>query len=73
MKHSIKAAAASFVMTASATGLKAAGWTPPGPSNLMITSAAGGAAKPQARIIAENLEATLGWQCIPEQIPATTR
>ena len=43
-------------------------WTPPGPIKLMIAFAAGGGADTQARLIAEDLEARLGWQFIPEQV-----
>ncbi len=39
----------------------AAGWTPPGPIKLLIAFRAGGGADTQARLIAEELEAKLGW------------
>ncbi len=64
MKRFLLAAAMSFVGFAA----HAADWTPPGPIKLMIAFAAGGGADTQARLIAEDLEAKLGWQFIPEQV-----
>ncbi len=46
----------------------AAGWQPPGPIKLMIAFAAGGGADTQARLIAEDLEASTGWKFIPENV-----
>ena len=43
-------------------------WTPPGPVKLMIGFRAGGGADTQARLIAEALEDSMGWQFIPEQV-----
>lgn len=68
MKQFIKAAATALVLAASASAVKAADWTPPGPIKLMIAFAAGGGADTQARLIAEDLEAKLGWKFIPEQV-----
>ncbi len=45
-----------------------ADWTPPGPIKLLIAFRAGGGADTQARLIAEELEASLGWKFIPEQV-----
>lgn len=57
-----------MALTSFATGALAEDWTPPGPIKLMIAFAAGGCADTQARLIAEDLEAKLGWKFIPEQI-----
>ncbi len=65
MLKSVAAAAAALAIGASA---QAADWTPPGPIKLMIAFAAGGGADTQARLIAEELEARMGWQFIPEQV-----
>lgn len=46
----------------------AADWQPPGPIKLMIGFAAGGGADTQARLIAEDLEASTGWKFIPENV-----
>jgi tripartite-type tricarboxylate transporter receptor subunit TctC len=46
----------------------AADWQPPGPIKLMIAFAAGGGADTQARLIAEDLEASTGWKFIPENV-----
>ena len=51
-----------------AGAVHAADWTPPGPIKLMIGFQAGGGADTQARLIAEDLEAKLGWKFIPEQV-----
>lgn len=68
MKSILKAAVAAAGFAVLATGAAAADWTPPGPIKLMIGFAAGGGADTQARLIAEELEAKLGWQFIPEQV-----
>lgn len=47
---------------------QAADWQPPGPIKLMIAFAAGGGADTQARLIAEDLEASTGWKFIPENV-----
>ena len=41
---------------------------PPGPIKLLIAFKAGGGADTQARLIAEELEAKMGWKFIPEQV-----
>jgi len=64
MRKLILAAAMSLL----AASPSAADWTPPGPIKLMIAFAAGGGADTQARLIAEELETSLGWQFIPEQV-----
>ena len=64
MKKLLLAAAFSV----SAVAAYAQDWTPPGPVKLMIAFAAGGGADTQARLIAEELEARMGWQFIPEQV-----
>ncbi|MEM8591357.1 MAG: tripartite tricarboxylate transporter substrate-binding protein [Pseudomonadota bacterium] len=64
MKRFLMAAA----MSLAAVSAQAADWAPPGPIKLMIAFAAGGGADTQARLIAEELEATMGWQFIPEQV-----
>lgn len=48
--------------------VRAADWQPPGPIKLMIGFAAGGGADTQARLIAEDLEASTGWKFIPENV-----
>lgn len=68
MKHFLTAAIAAFGIATSAGMAGAEDWTPPGPIKLMIAFAAGGGADTQARLIAEDLEAKLGWQFIPEQV-----
>ena len=61
-------AAALGIIAATALGAAAEDWKPAGPVKLMIAFAAGGGADTQARLIAEELEATLGWSFIPEQV-----
>jgi tripartite-type tricarboxylate transporter receptor subunit TctC len=68
MKRILKSAVAALGLAAMATGAFAADWTPPGPIKLMIGFAAGGGADTQARLIAEALEAKMGWKFIPEQV-----
>lgn len=60
--------AALCVVAVTAFGASAEDWKPAGPVKLMIAFAAGGGADTQARFIAEELEATLGWSFIPEQV-----
>lgn len=67
MKRILKAAVAAVGFAALATSA-AADWAPSGPIKLMIAFAAGGGADTQARLIAEELEAKMGWQFIPEQV-----
>jgi len=62
------AAAATAVVMASSTLVSAQDWAPEGPIRLMIAFAAGGGADTQARLIAEDIEAELGWSFIPEQV-----
>ena len=65
----LKAGAAALgIVAATALGAAADDWKPAGPVKLMIAFAAGGGADTQARLIAEELEATLGWSFIPEQV-----
>jgi len=61
------ALAVPFVV-ASTSNVQAAEWQPPGPIKLMIAFAAGGGADTQARLIAEDLEASTGWKFIPENV-----
>lgn len=68
MKRILKAGIAALGVAVMATGAMAADWTPPGPIKLMIGFRAGGGADTQARLIAEALEAKLGWKFIPEQV-----
>jgi len=68
MKKLMTAAVAALGLAASTFSAAAQDWTPPGPIKLMIAFAAGGGADTQARLIAEELEADLGWQFIPEQV-----
>ncbi|MEX0339241.1 MAG: Bug family tripartite tricarboxylate transporter substrate binding protein [Arenibacterium sp.] len=68
MKQILKAAVTAIALTAFSGASQASDWSPPGPIKLMIAFAAGGGADTQARLIAEDLEAKLGWQFIPEQV-----
>ncbi|MEL7346041.1 MAG: tripartite tricarboxylate transporter substrate-binding protein [Pseudomonadota bacterium] len=68
MKTLLTAAVAAIGLAASTVSASAMDWTPPGPIKLMIAFAAGGGADTQARLVAEELEAKLGWQFIPEQV-----
>lgn len=68
MKNLFKLVTGAVAGLAMATSVQAADWTPPGPIKLMIAFAAGGGADTQARLIAEDLEAKLGWKFIPEQV-----
>ncbi|MCJ7872708.1 tripartite tricarboxylate transporter substrate-binding protein [Phaeobacter sp. J2-8] len=64
----IKALAATGFVAALTTSVHASDWSPSGPVKLMIAFAAGGGADTQARLIAEDLEAKLGWELIPQQV-----
>ncbi|GAA6164441.1 tripartite tricarboxylate transporter substrate binding protein [Pelagimonas sp. KU-00592-HH] len=68
MKRFLKAGAVALSAALVATSAVAADWTPPGPIKLMIGFRAGGGADTQARLIAEELEARMGWKFIPEQV-----
>jgi tripartite-type tricarboxylate transporter receptor subunit TctC len=68
MKLMLKTAAAAIAALSIAASAHASDWTPPGPIKLMIAFRAGGGADTQARLIAEDLEAKLGWKFIPEQV-----
>ena len=68
MKKLLKKVAIAAALTFSASLIHAADWQPPGPIKLMIGFAAGGGADTQARLIAEDLEASTGWKFIPENV-----
>lgn len=68
MKRILKAGIAAMGIAVMAGGAMAADWTPPGPIKLLIAFRAGGGADTQARLIAEELEAKMGWKFIPEQV-----
>ena len=68
MKKLLKAGVAAFAALTMAGSAIAADWTPPGPITLMIGFRAGGGADTQARLIAEALEAKLGWKFLPQQV-----
>ncbi|MBL4767711.1 MAG: tripartite tricarboxylate transporter substrate-binding protein [Rhodobacteraceae bacterium] len=68
MKRILKASIAALGFALVATTAMAADWVPPGPIKMMIAFRAGGGADTQARLIAEALEAKLGWKFIPEQV-----
>ncbi len=68
MKHILKAGVVALGLALISSGVLAADWTPPGPIKMMIAFRAGGGADTQARLIAEALEAKLGWKFIPEQV-----
>lgn len=68
MKYFLKIAAGALAGLAFTSAAQAADWTPPGPIKMMIAFGAGGGADTQARLIAEDLEAALGWKFIPEQV-----
>lgn len=55
-------------LVATSTIVHADDWEPPGPIKLMIAFAAGGGADTQARLIAEEIEASTGWKFIPENV-----
>lgn len=59
---------AALCLVTFAVGASAQEWTPPGPIKLIIAPAAGGGGDTQARLIAEEIEATKGWKLIPEQV-----
>lgn len=65
MKRILTAVAAACMLASAAS---AQDWAPSGPIKLMIAFAAGGGADTQARLIAEELNARLGWEFIPEQV-----
>ncbi|MEM8742269.1 MAG: tripartite tricarboxylate transporter substrate-binding protein [Pseudomonadota bacterium] len=67
MKRFLTAGLAALAIAVSASATLAE-WTPPGPIKLLIGFRAGGGADTQARLIAEALEARLGWKIIPEQV-----
>lgn len=60
--------AIAIMFAASLSTLASAEWKPPGPIKLMIAYAAGGGADTQARLIAEDITASRGWEFIPEQV-----
>lgn len=68
MKRILKAGVVALGLALTATTAMAADWVPPGPIKMMIAFRAGGGADTQARLIAEALEAKLGWKFIPEQV-----
>ena len=68
MKRIFKAGITALSLAVMAGGALAADWTPPGPIKLLIAFRAGGGADTQARLIAEELEAKMGWKFIPEQV-----
>ncbi len=68
MKRLLKTAMSTAAALVLATAAFASDWTPPGPIKLMIAFKAGGGADTQARLIAEALEAKMGWKFIPEQV-----
>ncbi|MCP5074152.1 MAG: tripartite tricarboxylate transporter substrate-binding protein [Rhodobacteraceae bacterium] len=68
MKNILKAGVAALGLALISGGAMASDWTPPGPIKMMIAFRAGGGADTQARLIAEALEAKLGWKFIPEQV-----
>ncbi len=68
MNRILKAGVAALGLAIISTGALAADWAPPGPIKMMIAFRAGGGADTQARLIAEALEAQMGWKFIPEQV-----
>ncbi|MDU8927120.1 tripartite tricarboxylate transporter substrate-binding protein [Alisedimentitalea sp. MJ-SS2] len=68
MKRIFKTAISTAAAVVLAGSAFASDWTPPGPIKLMIAFKAGGGADTQARLIAEDLEAKMGWKFIPEQV-----
>lgn len=64
--RSLQAAACAIALVTNVS--YAAQWQPPGPIKLMIAFAAGGGADTQARLIAEEIEASSGWKFIPENV-----
>ncbi|MDF2369315.1 MAG: tripartite tricarboxylate transporter substrate-binding protein [Rhizobiaceae bacterium] len=68
MKNFGRILVAALALTISTSATLAADWTPPGPIKLLIAFRAGGGADTQARLVAEALEAKMGWKFIPEQV-----
>lgn len=64
----IAATTAVGLFTAVVTPALADGWKPEGPIKMLIAFAAGGGADTQARLIADDIQATKGWEIIPEQV-----
>lgn len=60
---------AAVAVTAAAISVPAmADWAPQGPIKMMIAFAAGGGADTHGRMIAEHMQASQGWEIIPEQV-----
>jgi len=68
MKRTLLAGIAALGILGSMASAAMAEWKPSGPIKLMIGFAAGGGADTQARLIAEALEAKVGWKFIPENV-----
>lgn len=72
MKNYLKGALAALTLTfglgAQSAFADGHSWKPEGPIKMIIAFNAGGGADTHARLIAEDLQATLGWEVIPEQI-----
>ncbi|CUH76225.1 Tripartite tricarboxylate transporter family receptor [Tritonibacter multivorans] len=68
MRKLLKSAVVAAAVIGTSTATLAEDWAPPGPIKMVIAFAAGGGADTQARLIAEELEATQGWKVIPEQV-----
>ncbi len=68
MKKFLKLAAVAAIAALGASSVARADWAPEGPIKLLIAFAAGGGADTQARLIAAQIEADLGWQVIPENV-----
>jgi len=68
MFKSLKSVLATVALSLAIAVPAHAEWQPPGPIKLMIAFAAGGGADTQARLIAEELESSMGWKFIPENV-----
>ena len=68
IQHLKSAVVAFAVIIASISFASGHDWAPSGPIKMIIAFAAGGGADTQARLIAEDIQASRGWEIIPEQI-----
>ncbi len=71
MKNFLKAFAAAALLSFASMSTAVAdssAWAPDGPIKMIIAFAAGGGADTHARLVAEDIQATTGWEVVPEQV-----
>ncbi|WP_298677170.1 tripartite tricarboxylate transporter substrate binding protein [uncultured Lentibacter sp.] len=70
MQNYLKGALAALTLSLGLTAAPATAesWAPEGPIKMIIAFNAGGGADTHARLVAEDLQTTMGWDVIPEQI-----